>query len=258
MERDMETIDTALIQRSFGRALKTYDANAHAQHQINRRLASLLPEYAGTHYSRLLEIGCGSGDFTRALQHQCSADEWVLNDLCEECHEIVRPLFTNEQPLFQAGDAAAIAFPGTFNLIASASAFQWIDDLPHFFGKLAALLPTEGVLLFSTFAPDNLFEIKTLTGRGLTYPSMQQLREWLSSYFQILYAADETIPLNFAHPLDVLRHLKHTGVTATTSGRWTRSMQQNFCLRYRELFASDDKEQVTLTYRPLYMLAVKK
>lgn len=254
----METIDTAAIQRCFSRALRTYDAHAHAQHRINQHLAGLLPEYAGTQYGRLLEIGCGSGSFTQALQSQCTADEWVINDLCNDCNEMIRPLFTAQSPVFCIGNAEEIAFPGTFNLIASASAFQWMKDLPLFFRKLATSLSTDGVLLFNTFCPDNLYEIKTLTGKGLAYPSAVQLREWLSANFHILYEEEETIPLVFAHPLDVLKHLKYTGVTATASGIWTRGRLEDFYLRYRQLFSINNKEAITLTYRPLYMLAIKK
>lgn len=253
----METIDTATIHRCFSRALKTYDAHAHAQHRINLHLAGLLPAYADRHYDRLLEIGCGSGRFTQALQSQCTAYEWVLNDLCDDCQERVRPLFSGLPPVFCIGNAEEEAFPGTFNLIASASAFQWMKDLPRLFRKLAAALSPGGVLLFNTFTPDNLHEIKTLTGCGLTYPSPTQLREWLSVDFHILHEETEILPLTFTHPLDVLKHLKYTGVTATASGPWTRGRQEDFCLRYRQQFSTPSKE-VTLTYSPLYMLALKK
>lgn len=255
----MDTIDAALVRQRFSRALQTYDEQAHAQRRISRRLAALLAQEVGTEFDRLLEIGCGSGDFTRVLRQQCHATEWVLNDLCDACREAVLPLFADSRPpRFVAGNAEEVALPGLFDLVASASAFQWMQDMPRFFAKLAEALRPGGLLAFSTFAPGNLAEIKTLTGCGLAYPAASQLREWMAPHFRMLYEEEESIGLSFATPTDVLRHLKHTGVTATSSGVWTRGRQEEFCRNYRLLFSAADKQQVALTYRPLYMLAVKE
>lgn len=116
----------------------------------------------------------------------------------------------------------------------------------------------QGLLLFSTFVPGNLYEIKELTGKGLVYPTSDTLVGWLSTAgFNLLHYEEETIVLTFKTPLDVLRHLKATGVTATGNGRWTRGRQESFCRHYSEQFTTTTG-QVTLTYRPLYILAIKK
>lgn len=254
----METIETHRLCQRFSRALPTYPEHAVAQQQISKHLASLLSAYTDSVFKRALEIGCGSGGFTRELKHNSRIDEWVVNDLCEACLPAVESLFPDASPTFLAGDAASLCFPGRYDLIASASAFQWINDLPSFFRKLAALLEPAGVLLFSTFGPDNLKEIKQLTGKGLIYPSLPQIRNWLIPSFRLLHAEEKSIPLLFRSPLDVLKHLKYTGVTAT-AGRtiWTRSKQEAFSNRYRQLFATPTNE-VILTYQPIYILAVKK
>ena len=159
----------------------------------------------------MLEIGCGSGGFTRLLKQECQIEEWVLNDLCETWQSAIEELFPSAPPLFLAGDAERLAFPGTFDLIASASALQWMKDLPRFLHKLSSTLSPGGILAFNTFTPDNLHEIKELTGEGLTYPTAGQLREWLSTYFRIVHEEEGNIALTFQHPLEVLRHLKYTG-----------------------------------------------
>ena len=253
----METIDRERIQHRFTRALTSYDSHADAQHRISRKLASLLPGPVGGHYGRILEIGCGTGSFTRSLMCQCRAEEWVLNDLCEGCREKVSKLFPGYPPRFIMGDAEVIPFPGKFDLIASASVFQWMKEPERFLGKLAGLLAPRGTLLFSSFAPGNLPEIKELTGKGLSYPAAGELAAWLAADFDICHYEEETILLTFNSPLDVLKHLKATGVTATGNGFWTKGMLASFCNRYREQFPAANN-QVTLTYRPLYVVAVKK
>ena len=254
----METIEQKHIRQRFTRAWPTYEEHAVAQQRIARHLASLLPAYTGARFKRILEIGCGNGGFTRELQRFARIDEWVLNDLCETCFPTVCTLFPDSRPTCLPGDAASLRFPGTYDLIASASTLQWIENLPALFEKLSALLEQSGILLFSTFLPDNLHEIRQLTGKGLSYPTRRQIEAWLAPFFHILHAEDTTISLTFPTPLDVLKHLRYTGVTATSGGTiWTRTQQDEFCRRYRRLFATET-HQVTLTYQPLYILAVKK
>ena len=199
----------------------------------------------------------GAKQLFRLLKESCVIDEWYLNDICDGCREKVASLFPGQSPLFIAGNAEEIDFPGRFDLITSASAFQWMKEPVQFLHKLAGMLSPNGTLLFNSFAPGNLTEIKQLTGKGLTYPSGELLTEWLEEDFHLIHLREEEIILTFDTPLDVLRHLKHTGVTATGDGTWTRGKQTDFCRDYQELFHTNNN-QVTLTYRPLYVLAVKK
>ena len=92
-----------------------------------------------------------------------------------------------------------------------------MKDLPRFLHKLSSILSPGGILAFNTFTPDNLHEIKELTGEGLTYPTAVQLREWLSADFRIVHEEEGNIALTFRHPLEVLRHLKYTGCLLYTS-----------------------------------------
>lgn len=256
----MESIEQAQIRRRFTRALSTYNRHAQAQQTICCHLADLLAPYTGNRFQHVLEIGCGSGGFTRLLQTRCTVGEWTINDLCPDCQSIVESLFPPSGPRcrFLPGDAEQLPFPGKYDLIASASAFQWMKHLPAFFEKLADCLVPGGVLLFNTFAPGNLSEIRQLTGKGLEYPPVEQLSAWLLPHFRIVHREETTLRLTFSGPEEVLKHLKYTGVTATGSHLpWTRRIQAEFCRQYRALF-STPQQQVTLTYRPVYLLAVKK
>lgn len=251
----METVERIITR--FSRALDSYDQHADAQQQICRELTTLLSSHTDMRFRRVLEIGCGTGGFTRLLKENCEIEELYLNDLCEGCRERLTGLFSGKQPQFIGGNAEEIRFPGHLDLIASASAFQWMKEPERFLHKLSTLLIPGGTLLFNTFATGNLHEVKHITGMGLEYPSAGLLSDWLKRDFHLLYFREEEITLTFDTPLDVLRHLKNTGVTATGTGRWTRGRQENFCRTYKALYASSTNE-VKLTYRPLYVLAVKK
>lgn len=251
----METMERIVTR--FTRALDSYDCSADAQQQICRHLIGILARHTDMHFSRVLEIGCGTGGFTRQLKTSATVDEWLLNDLCEACRPKLNTLFAGQPVTFLSGDAETLRFPGRFDLICSASAFQWMKQPEVFLHKLHTMLCPGGTLLFSTFAPGNLDEVKQITGAGLDYPSTRQLKTWLESDFHLFYYQEEEIKLTFATPLDVLRHLKNTGVTATGTGHWTRGIQEAFCREYKVLY-SISPNKVKLTFRPLYVLAVKK
>ncbi len=76
------------------------------------------------------------------------------------------------------------------------------------FSKCAQHLNANGMLLFNTFAPNNLTEISTLTGVGLSYPTAAERQQWLKPYFALEHLSTETIRLRFDSPLTVLCHLK--------------------------------------------------
>jgi len=100
-------------------------------------------------------------------------------------------------------------------------------------------------------------EIRNLTGNGLDYLSLGELKTLLSSRYDILHAEEEIVTLPFATPLLVLQHLKQTGVTGTEKKIWTRGRLQTFCNDYVRLF-SNVNHDVVLTYHPIYIIAKKR
>ena len=83
------------------------------------------------------------------------------------------------------------------------------------------------------------------------------MQSWLAKDYRIWQMEEERIVLTFSDPMEVLRHLKYTGVTANATGVWTKGKQTHFCEAYRERFATSEGK-VTLTYTPLYLLASKQ
>ena len=136
---------------------------------------------------------------------------------------------------------------------------QWIGDLSAVLQKAQSSLNLQGYLCFSTFGQQNLQEIKTLTGQGLDYLSIEDIQEkLLSNGFEILHISEQIESLSFTHPKQVSQHLKATGVTATASNfRWTKQSLQDFYQNYQQFLSQDESENETysLTYHPIYCIA---
>jgi malonyl-CoA O-methyltransferase len=254
MESDTEL---SRIRQCFSKSFATYDSNAVAQRLICHRLVTLLLEQGYDRCGELLEIGCGTGALTRELKERLTVERWTLNDLCGESGIYLDRILGNGGYTFLCGDASQLATDRRYDMIASASVFQWIEDQPAFFRRLSERLNAGGVLAFSTFDPDNMYEVKSLTGKGLRYASQEELSASLRPWFEIERIVGEEIPLWFKSPIEVLRHLKLTGVTATGDGTWTRGKQENFVNNYKIRYTNSNGE-CHLTYTPVFVVAKKK
>lgn len=250
-------MDKALISRRFAKAVGTYLDKADVQRYVASQMAELTSRYIPSDIQeRVLEIGCGTGMFTRMYLKQVMPEEIWLNDLCPEVEPYLADVLS-EKVHFQAKDAETLAFPEGQDLIVSCSAVQWFEDLPRFFSGCRKLLHEGGYLAFSTFGPHNTEEVAVLAEAGLSYPSLEELRKMLSAaHYEVIYAHEEQLRLSFSSPLEVLKHLKETGVTGTAAKAWTRGRLQEFCRKYIKQF-SDERGRVYLTFHPIYMICRK-
>lgn len=248
-------IDKSHVALRFAQAGQSYTQHAVVQKQIARQLFELIEKYCPQHVSTGFEIGCGSGNLSQLLIENLKMDHLVLNDLYPEIQQHFQ---FNQHIEYLIGDIEQLEFPQHLDLIASSSALQWVQRLDVIFQKAFRSLKPQANLCFSTFGQHNLQEIKALTGQGLDYLSIDDLQEkLLNNGFEILHISEQIESLNFAHPKQVLQHLKATGVTATASHfRWTKQTLVDFYAGYQQ-FSSQDalgKSMYTLTYHPIYCI----
>lgn len=249
-------MDKKLISQRFRRSVESYEENAPVQKEIAQRLLELLQTFLKEQPRHVLEIGCGTGLLTRKITTLLPSGSLYINDLVEEM--CLKAATGSHIPFNRClpGDIEEMALPRTFSLCVSASTFQWFARPAETFRKLASHLSPEGLLVFSTFGPGNLPELSEFTEKGLSYLSYEELTRLLSPYFDILHFEDDYRKLYFPEPLDILRHLKKTGVNASASSSlWTKGHLRHFTLFYENKF---EKNAYPLTYHPLYFVCCKK
>ncbi len=254
-----QTVDKQLVRERFRRSLRAYDRHAGVQAVMADELLEELIRLKGRRYSRVLEIGCGSGTLSCRMVDTLEFDRFYANDLVAEC----RPLL--EQQLstchagaweFLSGDIESdLELPGELDLIVSSAAFQWLEDPHALLPRLHDRLSARGVLAFATFGPGNLREIREITGIGLCYPEAADWLRLLHDGFRLVHHREQTASYRFESPLAVLRHLRGTGVNAVTVRRWQRREIERFAASYWQRWG--DGASVSLTYHPLLFVAEK-
>ena len=251
-------IDKADVLCRFRRSVESYDENAIVQKSIVTKLSMLLQEYVRPCPAKILEIGCGTGLLTSTLLNDFSINELYINDLVPEmCRKTAdRCVISDEHCIL--GDIETVALTEQYGMIVSSSTFQWFSRPGNTLKKLSGHLAAGGFLVFSAFGQDNLKELRQVSGQGLAYLSSAGWREILSPYFDILHEEEETHTLYFNSPLEVLRHIKNTGVNATSAPQIRTKGQIDRFDRNYSLYWNTDNKGYPLTYHPVYWVCRKR
>lgn len=244
-----------LIEKRFEKNIVSYEHEAFIQKEIAFKLSRSIEPFL-QNPRHILEIGCGTGFLTRHCMQNYPDAFFTLNDLCGN----LQPFLSKQlaQPFqFIKGDAEQCTFPSDQDLIVSCSAFQWFQRIDRFFEQCRSILKPRGILAFSTFGEKNFVEIKETTGHSLHYPTINQLTEWLQEGFDIVKATEEIRQTAFANPMEVLRHIRKTGVNSLHSSTWNHKRLETFIENYQQNHSLSTGE-VSLTYHPIYIIARKK
>ena len=247
--------DKALVKKRFSRRLNTYSGAAGIQRFMAEKLTAMIFSRQ-REFRRILEIGAGTGILSGLLDDRLVWEERMVNDLADDC----APFHANRRnTIFLSGDAETADWGDEpFDLICSNAAFQWLADLPAFLEKLRKSLNPGGLLAFTTFGPDNLKELTFLTGNSLSYYPAGQISGWLeNSGFAVQEAFAENHVRLFDDPLDILKQMRQTGVTASSDKSWwTPRRLAVFRKNYRKCFGTPGGK-VRLNWNPVYILARK-
>jgi malonyl-CoA O-methyltransferase len=161
------------IIASFSKYAHSYDRYALLQKSMAERLATYLPDRAPFH---ILELGCGTGVFTRHLL-TLPINQLTLNDISPVMIDTLKSrLSIPSNTKFLIGNAEKI-FLGKTDLICANAVFQWFLNPIVTLKRLKSSLNKTGTLLFSTFGPETLIEFRETA--NLSDPIMLfSLKQW--------------------------------------------------------------------------------
>jgi len=157
----MSLIDKRATRRAFERAATSYDEAAMLQREISTRMLERL-DYVRLRPATILELGCGTGQGIDALAKRWRQSRIIALDLAEAMLQRARRRGTwlnRPRPLCADLEALPLA-DDSVDLVISNATLQWAGDLARAFAELRRVLRPEGLLMFTTFGPDTLIELR--------------------------------------------------------------------------------------------------
>lgn len=201
---DEEFVNKPLVARRFGAVAETYEEHASVQADMARRLSQLWHQASPRYVGDVLEVGTGAGGFTREYLKWAQCRKLMLWDLTS-----IDEKLPGEHRVCDGETELRHCPDDSFDAIVSAATVQWFSSQASFFKECSRVLRPGGLLVVSTFGPENFRE---LGPSG--YPEEKSLRRWLEDGFEIVSFESELCEMAFESPLQLLRHLKLTGVNA--------------------------------------------
>ncbi|MBC3237626.1 malonyl-ACP O-methyltransferase BioC [Pseudomonas lurida] len=149
--------DKRQVAASFSRAAASYDSVAELQRAVGHELLGRLPSTCAP--QRWLDMGCGTGYFSRVLAPALPASQGVALDIAEGMLNHARPL--GGAGHFIAGDAERLPLrDASFGLIFSSLAVQWCADFTAVLSEAHRVLQPGGVLAFASLCVGTLDELR--------------------------------------------------------------------------------------------------
>ncbi|HYP66664.1 MAG TPA: malonyl-ACP O-methyltransferase BioC [Thiobacillaceae bacterium] len=206
-------LDKRELRRAFERAAAEYDAHAALQREICDRLTQRL-DYLKLAPVRILDAGCGTGYASRSLLRHFPKAELLTMDLAPAMLRLARgqtswwerPWQSLRKPAssYVCGDLERLPLKAsTVDFVWSSLAFQWVGDLAATLRELYRIQKPGGAILFSTFGPDTLKELRAVF-------TLVDERPHVSRFTDMHDIGDMLVHAGYQNPVMEMEHITLT------------------------------------------------
>lgn len=238
--------DARQVRRAFSRSAGSYDAVAGLQRLAESRLLESLdylddPALARPPPQVVLDLGCGTGHASRALQRRWPKARILSMDLALPMLQQARsagkrgPLqaagwLSNpfaKAPQLLCADARQVPLAdASVDVLFSNLCLQWVEDLGAVLNSFRRVLKPQGLLLFSTFGPETLWELRTSFAQADSAPHVSPFVDTAgigdalinAGFFQPVVDRDEEVT-HYADLPALMRELRALGATNALAAR---------------------------------------
>jgi malonyl-CoA O-methyltransferase len=211
---DEFSLESSRVGASFDRAARGYDAAAFLQKEVGERLLERLDLMANVP-TRVLDVGCGTGRPTRALQKRYSHADVIGADLAPTMLKMAakKQSWFGKHADFVCADASQLPFAdASCDLIYASLVLQWCEDLD--------------ATLFSTLGPDTLKELRAAWSEVDEFNHVNRFLDMHDVGDALIRAGFvepvldvEHLTLTYGDAPSLMRDLKRIGAHNVTAGR---------------------------------------
>ncbi len=254
-------VDKNIISENFSKYARLYDDNNSVQDEAAGMLAKRLPS---GDIADILEIGCGTGGYTRFLREKFGNSRIKAVDISGEMVRIAKEKLADDRMDFIIGDAEEIEFKEKFDFVTSNAAFHWFDNLEKMIEKSRGLLVNGGTLAFSIFGPKTFPELKksiALTiGEDITLTSdlfhnKETIGIILRKHLKDVLITERFIGRTHTSLTELLKRIKYSGTRGLGAGMgriWSPGLLGKVEKNYLEQFGA-----IEATYQVFFCEAIK-
>ena len=162
---DIAEIDRHAMRAAFEKAAASYDAVAILQQEVADRLVERMDLMSMKPVS-ILDAGSGTGFVSQLLaarypKAKITALDLAFNMLKQAKEKRTFKQRWNKKFSYVNAEVESLPFAdASFELVISGLTLQWCQDLPKVFAEFKRILVPGGLLMFSSFGPDTLKELR--------------------------------------------------------------------------------------------------
>ncbi len=255
------------ICKAFNSHSDEYDVHAKIQHEIGERLFERL-NYLKMKPRYILDLGCGSGVFSRRLKKMYPGAEIIGFDIAY----LMLGQAKKKQGWIQKwtlvnGDMEAMPFAqGLFDLIFANQVIHWSHEWSLLLREISRVMNPDGCLMFSTLGPDTFSELRKAWAEVDEFAHINEFRDMhdigdclLAEYFLDPVVDMEIITAHYQTLSELVRALKSQGVRNINMARnpgLTGKKSWELFEQHMEPFRTE-KGKYALTYEVIYGQAWK-
>ncbi|MEW6007586.1 MAG: methyltransferase domain-containing protein [bacterium] len=215
-----------------------YYRGGEIQKKIGENLIALISD----NFHKVLEIGCGDGQFTRMFKERFGG-RIISLDVSEKMVSLAKNRVENVKFVVADGEALPFKVKEGFDLIVSNVCFQWFNSLACL-EKYKNFLSKDGVLLFSIFGKTTLNELAFSLNelfkddvkiKALSFPSKEEIEEILRKIFRDYVIKDEVIKKEYGSIMELLLSIRYSS-SLNRKMLWTKGILERLDRIYRDKF----------------------
>ncbi|MCH9712333.1 MAG: methyltransferase domain-containing protein, partial [Proteobacteria bacterium] len=142
------------VRTAFNKASNNYEDHAFLQKEVAKRLDQKL-NIISSNSAVILDLGAGTGLLSQQLSERFTDSTIIALDFAQNS---LKNNSTNKKICADANHLPLA--DNSVDLVISSLMMQWCPDLKQLFSEIHRVLKNDGLILFSTFGPDTLKELK--------------------------------------------------------------------------------------------------
>ncbi len=231
MQADELRIDKRQVRAAFDRAAVHYDEVAVLQREVADRMLERL-DYIRVSPQRILDAGAGTGYCTKLICHRYPSARLEALDishamLCRARGGVTIWQRWRGRTGYTQGDTENLPYAdASMDVVVSNLTLQWCTDLDATFSEFRRVLKPNGLLMFTSFGPDTLMELRTAWNAVDQFVHVNGFIDMhdvgdalLRAGFSDPVMDAERITVTYATVFKLMRELKQLGAHNVTAGR---------------------------------------